>query len=108
MQSGGTLTNNAPDVVDTDGRVLIECVADATHVIVRVHDWGAGIDADELPHLFEPFHQALRSRKPHQGLGLDLAIARRIVESSAGEMSVRSEGLGYGATFTLRLPRADE
>lgn len=104
----GTLANNALDAVDTDGRVLIECVADTTHVTVRVHDWGAGIDADELPHLFEPFRLARRSRKPHQGLGLGLPIARRIVELSAGEMSVRSEGLGYGATFTLRLPRADE
>lgn len=103
-----SLASNAVDAVDAGGRARIECVADATHVIVRVQDWGAGIDGEDLLQLFEPFRKARRSSKPHpgRGLGLGLAIARHIVELSGGEISVCSDGLECGTMFTLRLPRA--
>lgn len=102
------LTSNAVRDADAGGRVHIECFADATHVTVRVRDWGRGIEAEDLPYVFEPFRPSRRSRNPHQGLGLGLAIARHIVEHSGGDLSVQSDGPGFGATFTLRLPRADE
>ena len=102
------LTSNAVHAVEAGGRVRLECDADATHVFVRVQDWGAGIDAEDLPHLFEPFRQSRHNRNLHHGLGLGLAIARNIVERTGGELGVRSSGLGCGATFTVRLPRADD
>ena len=101
------LASNALHAAEAGGRVRIECDADATHVLIRVQDWGQGIDADDLPHLFEPFRQSRHSRNLHHGLGLGLAIARNIVELSGGELGVRSSGPGCGATFTVRLPRAD-
>ncbi len=74
-------------------------------VIVEVHDTGMGIEPERLGRIFEAFEQGdRRITKQFGGLGLGLAISRAIAESHQGDLSVTSEGLGHGATFTLRLP----
>lgn len=99
------LAHNAVQASGADSHVRIECAADADDVIVRVHDSGRGIDADDLPGLFEPFPKEGPRNRPH-GAGLGLALARHIARLSAGELSAQSDGRGRGATFTLKLPRA--
>jgi CheY-like chemotaxis protein len=84
--------------------VSLRAAGPTLSVIVR--DWGRGIEPGDLPHIFEPFRQGPRSDNSHRGLGLGLAITHNIVELFGGELSASSEGVGHGATFTLRLPMA--
>ena len=72
-------------------------------VLVQVRDSGPGIAPEHLPHLFERFYKADRSRRD-QGTGLGLAIAKHIVELHGGEVGVEST-LGEGSTFWFTLPR---
>jgi two-component system phosphate regulon sensor histidine kinase PhoR len=79
----------------------------ATHksedsVFLEVSDTGTGIAKDDLPHIFERFFKADKSRSG-QGSGLGLAIAKHIVEAHGGEIKVRSEE-GKGSTFSFNLP----
>jgi two-component system OmpR family sensor kinase/two-component system sensor histidine kinase BaeS len=68
------------------------------HILVRVHDDGPGIAADELPRIFDRFHKGERSH----GSGLGLSIARNLVVAHGGEIAVASEvGRGTAVTFTL-------
>ena len=71
---------------------------------VTVVDRGAGIDPAFLPHVFERFRQSEEgSRRQQGGLWLGLSIVRHLVEMHGGRVSVRSEGMGSGATFIVRL-----
>jgi PAS domain S-box-containing protein len=85
--------------------VSLEKVGDAARIVVR--DEGEGIDAEFLPHVFEPFRQAEDVRKrTNAGLGLGLAIVKSLVEHHGGDIQVASEGRDRGATFTITLPLA--
>lgn len=84
----------------------IELCADNSEqdsVLVQVRDSGPGIAPEHLPHLFERFYKADRSRRD-QGTGLGLAIAKHIVELHGGEIGVESTQ-GAGATFWFTLPQ---
>ena len=73
---------------------------------VHVRDTGPGIEADQLPVIFEPFVQGHRAlNKPNDGVGLGLAISRDLARGMGGDVIVATE-IGVGSTFTLRLPRA--
>jgi two-component system OmpR family sensor kinase len=72
-------------------------------VQVGVEDNGAGIAPEDLPHIFERFYRADRSRSHHGGSGLGLAIAKWVAEAHGGRIEVESR-LGKGSTFTLWLP----
>jgi two-component system sensor histidine kinase BaeS len=78
-------------------------------VLVSVHDSGEGIPAEALPHIFERFYRADRSRSRSQGgTGLGLAIARRLAEAHEGRLTAANHPDG-GAVFTLHLPfRVDQ
>lgn len=72
-------------------------------IAVEIRDQGAGISESDLPHIFEQFYTADRSRKG-SGTGLGLAIAKRIVEAHGGSITASSRGAGRGAIFTICLP----
>ena len=72
-------------------------------VQVGVEDNGAGIAPQDLPHVFERFYRADRSRSHHGGSGLGLAIAKWVADAHGGRIEVESR-LGKGSTFTLWLP----
>ncbi|HEY2916942.1 MAG TPA: ATP-binding protein [Candidatus Limnocylindrales bacterium] len=72
-------------------------------VVAWVEDRGTGIDAADLPRIFERFYKADRTRTSGGGTGLGLAIARHVVEGHGGTIEVTSEP-GAGSTFTVRLP----
>lgn len=72
---------------------------------ISVRDFGAGVPAVELPHLFERFHRA--SESTGQGHGLGLYIAAALAKLHGGTLAVTSQ-LGQGATFTLTLPRSTD
>ncbi|HYG68765.1 MAG TPA: HAMP domain-containing sensor histidine kinase, partial [Anaeromyxobacteraceae bacterium] len=81
--------------------ILIESATDEVRVAVRDH--GPGISAEAQDRIFRRFERA-EALEPHGGLGLGLWVARQIVESHGGRISVESQP-GQGATFTLHLPR---
>jgi signal transduction histidine kinase len=73
-------------------------------VCLEVEDTGCGIAAEDIEHIFEPFYRSPEARRRGlQGVGLGLAVARRIATALGGQLSVQSE-VGKGSCFTLRLP----
>jgi len=73
-------------------------------VILRVRDNGEGIDPEDLPHVFEPFHKGNpNTRTNQQGVGLGLNIARSFVVLHQGRLEIEST-LGEGTVATLLLP----
>jgi signal transduction histidine kinase/ActR/RegA family two-component response regulator len=96
---------NAINFTPEGGRVGVLIEPSKDHMEVKVVDTGQGISPDFLPHVFERFRQgdgAMARR--HTGLGLGLAIVRQLVELHGGTVHAASEGVGRGATFTVRLP----
>lgn len=104
LQVFGNLLGNALKFTPQGGRVQVRAEADGDAVRFAVEDSGPGIGAADLPHVFDRFWQAQRSR--HGGAGLGLAIARGIVAAHGGEMWVESE-VGSGTTFQFTLPAED-
>ena len=76
-----------------------------TYAQIQIADSGKGIQPDFLPYVFDYFRQAESTKnRAEGGLGLGLAIVRRLVELHGGEVTAQSPGLGKGATFTIFLP----
>jgi len=102
------LLNNAVKFTPPGGRIGIEATADGRSARVQVSDTGAGIAAELIPQVFDPFVQApQQSDRRKGGLGLGLAIASRLVAMHGGAISVRSNGPGLGCVFEVTLPLAD-
>lgn len=99
----GNLIGNAVRFTPQGGRVRVGAEREGEWVRFSVTDTGVGIDAADLPHVFDRFWQAKRSREG--GAGLGLAIARGIIAAHGGEMWVESEQ-GDGSTFFFTLPIA--
>ena len=73
--------------------------------LIRVRDTGIGIEDTLLPHVFEIFTQSQRGLARSQGgLGIGLSIVKNLVEMHGGTIDARSEGLGKGSEFIVRLP----
>jgi two-component system phosphate regulon sensor histidine kinase PhoR len=100
------LVDNALRHTPAGGSVTVEVVAAGEWALLRVRDTGAGIAHADLAHIFDRFYVADRSRsRGHSGTGLGLSIARNLVEAHGGTLGAESR-LGWGATFTCRIPRA--
>ena len=95
------LITNAVQATAPGGRVSIATARVGAHVEVTFADTGSGIPADRLAAIFEDF-VTTKTR----GLGLGLAISKRIVEQLDGTIIVASE-VGRGTSFTLRFPARD-
>jgi signal transduction histidine kinase len=95
------LITNGIQATPAGGRVTVTTARVGEWAQVRVADTGSGIDAHRLPAIFEDFVTTKR-----RGLGLGLAISKRIVEQSDGTITVESE-VGKGTAFTLRFPVRD-
>jgi signal transduction histidine kinase len=88
-----------------EGEVRLRGRAEDRAAVVTVSDTGIGILSDFLPLVFDPFRRSERAQG-YPGLGIGMAISRRIVEAHDGTIEVTSEGAGRGSTFTVRLPTA--
>jgi signal transduction histidine kinase/ActR/RegA family two-component response regulator len=104
------LVSNAVKFTDEGGgRVTVRAAKAAHGVMLEVSDTGPGIPEDFLPHVFERFRQADTSTtRTQRGRGRGHAIVRSLVELHGGTVTVRSDGPGQGATFTVRLPAHDD
>ena len=99
------LLNNAAKYTEPGGQIWVTVSRSGDDVVIAVRDTGIGISADLLPHVLEMFTQADRAKRQTQGgLGIGLALAKRLIEMHSGSVEARSEGEGRGSEFTLRLP----
>jgi len=99
------LVNNAVKFTPDGGCVGIRCRGENARVIIEVVDSGIGIEPAAAARIFNAFEQGGRGiTRQFGGLGLGLAIAKRLVEMHDGTISVESEGMDRGATFRVSLP----
>lgn len=99
------LLNNAAKYTPEGGLLTLEATRAADTVVVRVRDDGSGIDPELLPHVFDLFTQAPQTmERARGGLGIGLAVVKRLVELHGGSVSANSDGLGKGSEFVIRLP----
>lgn len=83
--------------------MTVTVAREGNEAVVAVTDRGIGIPPEEVPHIFDPFRRAVSAREAIPGVGLGLAVARRIVEAHGGRIEVDSTP-GVGSTFRVRLP----
>ena len=102
----GNLLHNAAKFTPNRGTVTVEMVAEPEQVAIRVIDAGLGIPPDKLGQIFDMFTRIERSTPAAGGgLGIGLALARRLAEMHGGTLDAVSAGEQQGSTFTLRVPR---
>ena len=98
------LVGNAAKFMPRGGRIEVTLARDDDTALLGVRDYGRGIAAAALPHVFDRFFQT-EGGDEASGYGVGLALVREIVEGHEGRISVQSE-LGVGSTFTIALPLA--
>jgi signal transduction histidine kinase/ActR/RegA family two-component response regulator len=99
------LLNNAAKYTEPSGHVWLTVGREEGEAVIRVRDTGMGIPPEMLPHVFELFTQGEWSVDRSQGgLGIGLALVRRLVELHGGTIAASSAGLGRGSEFVVRLP----
>ncbi|MEA2514713.1 MAG: two-component system, OmpR family, sensor kinase [Thermomicrobiales bacterium] len=100
------LIRNAIRFTPEGGIILAGANRDGDAVAITVRDTGVGIAPEDVPHVFDRFYRVERSRnRGSGGAGLGLTIARQLVESMGGTITVEST-VDEGTTFTIRLPRS--
>lgn len=103
------LLNNAAKYTPDGGSIVLETSVQATAVSLSIADNGIGIAPELVNHVFELFTQAERtSDRSLGGLGLGLALVKKLVELHGGKVACASEGRGMGSVFTVSLPLVSE
>ena len=98
------LLNNAAKFTPFGGRIEISTAREGAQAVISVADTGIGMAAELLPEVFEMFAQRQRSvDRAHGGLGIGLALVKRLVEMHDGTVEAQSEGAGRGSRFVVRL-----
>ena len=99
------LLTNAARYTTRGGRITIEARTEGDHVVTTVTDNGIGIAPAELATIFDLFAQgAPANDESREGMGIGLALARSLVELHAGTLTAKSDGVGRGSQFVVRLP----
>ncbi len=103
QQVFANLVGNAMKFTPEGERIWVNATVEGAQAVVRVEDTGIGIAPDKLEHIFEMFTQA-HTLVADPGLGVGLAVVQSIVEMHGGSVQARSDGVGKGSSFTVRLP----
>jgi PAS domain S-box-containing protein len=102
------LLTNAAKYTEPGGRIWLTGEKRGGEVVVSVRDTGIGIPSEQLPHIFDMFSQVTPALERSQGgLGIGLALVKGLVDLHGGTVEARSDGLGRGSEFHVRLPLAD-
>jgi signal transduction histidine kinase/DNA-binding response OmpR family regulator len=100
------MLSNAAKYTDPCGDICVSMRADGASAVIEISDNGAGIPPELLPRVFDLFVQNERTLDRAQGgLGIGLAVVKRLIEMHGGQVQACSAGHGQGATFTIMLPR---
>jgi len=101
----GNLLNNACKFTPSGGRIVVHVAREGGQTVIRVHDTGIGIAADDLPRVFDMFTQLNDPLAGTPGgMGIGLALVQRLVALHGGTVQIESEGRGKGTTVSVRLP----
>lgn len=101
----GNLLTNAAKYTEANGRIWLHGERDGDEVVVCIRDTGIGISSDMLSRIFDLFVQADQaSTRTQGGLGIGLTLVKNLVEMHSGIVTARSDGLGKGSEFQVRLP----
>jgi PAS domain S-box-containing protein len=99
------LLTNAAKYTDSEGRIRLRVEQDAGAIVISVTDNGIGIPADALSGVFAMFSQVKSAQdRSDGGLGIGLALSKGLVDLHGGTIEARSDGVGRGSQFTVRLP----
>ncbi len=108
VQCIANILTNAAKYTDAGGEIRVHTRRVGGDAVLTIADNGAGISSTLLPRLFDLFVQSDRTLDRAQGgLGIGLAIVKRLVEMHGGRVSATSDGAGRGSTFEIRLPVVD-
>jgi PAS domain S-box-containing protein len=97
------LLSNAGKYTPERGNIWVKVTTEGDEAVVRVTDTGVGIPHEMLPRIFDLFTQ-VETQLSHGGLGIGLALVKDFVALHGGSVQVRSEGVGKGSEFMVRLP----
>ncbi|HSK08221.1 MAG TPA: ATP-binding protein, partial [Vicinamibacterales bacterium] len=104
-QAIANLLDNAARYTPPGGLIEVTAAREGEEAVIRVRDTGKGIAPELMPRLFDAFERGEHSTGDAEGgLGLGLAVVRRLVELHGGQVEARSEGLGKGSELIVRLP----
>jgi signal transduction histidine kinase len=105
VQVIGNILHNAAKFTDVGGRISLKVTREGPSVLIRVKDTGIGIPKELVPRIFDLFAQVHTKSEPSQGgLGIGLALVRRLTEMHGGTVAAHSGGLGQGTQITVCLP----
>ena len=101
------LVGNSLKFTPKRGRVMVSVTGEEHSACVVVEDTGVGIEADQLPYVFDMFRQGQVAARRAPGLGIGLALVKSITELHGGHVRAESDGPGRGSRFTVELPRCE-
>jgi CheY-like chemotaxis protein/anti-sigma regulatory factor (Ser/Thr protein kinase) len=108
VQLLANILHNASKFTDAGGRISLRAVRSGQEVVIAIKDSGIGIPPEAISRVFDLFAQVHTQSDPTQeGLGIGLALVRRLAEMHGGKVSASSDGPGMGTEITVRLPLAD-
>ncbi len=109
IQIIGNLVNNACKFSSESDMITISLDKDGPWAMIRVRDRGIGIDPSRLPEIFKMFAQVQSPlERAHGGLGIGLSLVKNLVELHGGNVEARSDGIGKGSEFMIRLPLIEQ
>lgn len=103
LQVGSNLLDNAAKFSPSEKKIKITLKANTSHLIIRVKDFGYGIESKILPRIFERFYRG--DKNAPEGLGIGLFLTKNIIAQHHGSINIRTK-VGKGTTVEVKLPKA--
>src|SRR6185503_3903621 len=105
VQMLANILHNASKFMDPGGRIHLKVAREGSQVVISISDTGIGIPHEHIARIFDLFTQVhSKADRAQGGLGIGLALVRRLAEMHGGTVTAHSDGTGRGTEFTVRIP----